>query len=432
MAAKKPISLADFPKAEDLPDEVPKVLKVVQSFGPAMKQIHEAMESHRKGDIDLVELEQKVKGPCDTLLKSTTFFDILVEPEMEEERRAHNGSQALTYRTLANVSKTLKKLEDARKYFYKVLELLSDVNKGLEIFQLEAAIELGDVLHQLGRTKEIKRNLKKCKELHDQCRGKKETDFLTADPSSDYYSMYYMMLQKMLEVKQYETPDHMIDALHVALLQLYQRYYAEIHLDMEKVVHNGILVLKYEMKYNQVRPSLWVEHATELSAYSMEIKAFKQSHYLLRAAQTMLDKQKVDVNEQNLIENLDAIKDHQYLQGCIDLGYARHCLLLLYETRNRQLIRERAKAGPLSDEDKQDLEIRESLVEFEGIEVPKGDDALDRLCFNVEEIVKMHKKVKELLLSVNEKMTEVERVAHDYDAIAIKCRELKDAYPFLE
>lgn len=423
----------DWPTPEELPEEVPNVLRdTIASLGPAMEQISIAMDAYKAGNFGLDELEKKVSGPCDTLLKGMTFFDVLVSPDSEEERRAHNGSQALYYRTLANVYRTLEKYDVSRRHLYKVLDLLGDIPKGLEIFQLEAAVDLGDILHRMKLAKEIKRNLKKCKELLDICRSKNEADFLTPEQNSDYYNMYYVMLQKMVEVKQAESPGKLIDSLHVQLLQLYQRYYADIHLDMGKVCHNGVLLLKYEIKYDIVKPALWIEHATELSAYSMEIKAFKQSHYLLRAAQTMLNNQKPMINEENLPNCLGAINDFRYLQGCIDLGMARHCLLLIYETRNRQLIRERAKKGPLSDEDKKDLELNESAVEFEGLEVPKCNEILDRTCVNVEEIVKMHKKVKELLVSVNEKLTDFERNAHDYEAIATKCRELKDAFPFLE
>lgn len=435
MAAKKVISLDDFPKAEDLPEEVPKPLRdTIQQYGPAMKEIHLAFEACKRGEITTEELEKRTAGPCDVLIKGATFLNVLMEPEGEEEKRAHNSSLSLTYRTLGNVSRILGRLQDARKWLYKVLEVLGDITQGLEIFQLEAAIELGCVLHELRLTKEIKRNLKLCKELHDRCRSKNEADFLTPDSASDYYSMYYIMLQKMLEVKNFDSPAQLIDALHVTLLRLYQRYYAEIHIDMEKVVHNGFLVLKYELKYNLLQPSTWIEHATELSAYSMEVKAFKQSHYLLRAAQAMLDKEKSELNVQDLAASIGAINDHRYLQGCIDLGVARHCLLLIYETRNRQLIRERAKSlkKPLSKEDEKDLEIKESLVEFEDFEVPPGDDILNRLCFSVEEIVKMHCKIKDLLVSVNENLTESERESRDYEAIVTKCRELKDAYAFLD
>lgn len=281
----------------------------------------------------------------------------------------------------------------------------------MDLDLLELNIDLGSVYLELYDLKEVKKNLKTTNELYQKLKKSDNTQ-----------------MDEHLKGREGKTFDNCMRTHHVNLLKNYEQYYTLLD-QPGKLAHNGILVIKYQLKYDTLDTIEWIEHAVDLTAYCCEARAFRQSHYLLRAAELMLANFQTDLKASPHIQKMN---QSRFLEGRIKLAYVQHCLILLYETQNIFLITEKIKKGAiLSDEQKKDLQIHEEVMTFDDLAVPDGDVKFNGLLESSLEIRDVYEKVKKLMKDVANRLSEDERNAHGYEIMADKMYDLLNSYPFL-
>lgn len=282
---------------------------------------------------------------------------------------------------------------------------------------LDLQTELGSLFLKQGKRKDAKKNLKLTNELYQSVRLLKEDEKKRFIKYCEDRGMPSFELHLQLQ--------------HVSLLRNYEQYYKMID-DTEKYVHNGLLVLKYEHKYNLMEALNWIEHTVDLTPPCCELHAYRQSHYLLRAAEAMLKPLKESYAVPSL-PNISKLNQIRFLSGRIKLGFAQHGLFLLYQTKNVNFLVEKVKKGlRLTQEEAHDMQKDIKLTEFDELNVPAGDHKFDGLLQDFDEIREVYKKVKDWMAEVNKTFTMDEKKMYEYDVISQKLRELLNAYPFLD
>lgn len=218
-----------------------------------------------------------------------------------------------------------------------------------------------------------------------------------------------------------------IDLLHTTLLKNYEQYYTIMD-DPEKLVYNGILVLKYELKYNSYDSVIWAQHAVDLSPYCCETRAFRQSHYLLRAAEVMLEHFRKGIRGADLA----SVNDARFLEGRIKLGLAQHALILIYERENIRLIQEKCKQGLiLTAEQEKDLKVNEQVTEFDEITVPIGNAKLDVPIKTQSDTCVIYESIKQWMRETGKLLTRQEMSQNGFDKISEKMEHIKSIHCYL-
>lgn len=283
---------------------------------------------------------------------------------------------------------------------------------------LDLQTELGVILLKQGKKKEAKRNLKLSHELYQSVKALDEVE-------KERYAKY-------CEDRKMAPFSLHMQLQHVNLLRNYEQYYKLIE-DIEKQVHNGLLVLKYEQTYNLFEALSWLAHCVDLTTLCCELHAYRQSHYLLRAADEVLRALKATTHVPSSMESIFKAKQIHLMSARIRFGYAQHCLFLLYQTKNVSFLVEKVKKGlGLTQEEAHDLQKDTKVIEFEELTVPKGDFRLDGLLSDFDEIREIYKKVRDWMAEVNTAFTIAEKEQYEYDLVAEKLRDLLEAYPFLD
>lgn len=214
----------------------------------------------------------------------------------------------------------------------------------------------------------------------------------------------------------------------IGMFKNLEQYYA-VRDEQDQVVVNGILVLRYQKKINNYDRFEWAEHAIHLAPYCCEIRAFRQAHYMLRAAEVMLASIKDILKER---PNLYRSDKARVLEGRLKLGLAQHCLVVLYETKNLSVINESVRRKEqLTRQQIQDLKIDQKISVFQGLHVPDGDTRLDGILQSSTDVREVYEKTKKLMKDVRNHLTEDERNAVGYDIVAEKMNEMLSYFSFL-
>lgn len=185
-----------------------------------------------------------------------------------------------------------------------------------------------------------------------------------------------------------------VNRIHLLLTNSYYDYFQATR-DYKRAIRNGVLFLKYALKYNRYGTVTWIGIALNVFDLCIRVRGFAQSFHLIEAFKVLIKKFreiKCGKNEYNpQKEEIETFYD-----GLVKMSYIRH-LAALFETGAKNakgLNKDKVQLTPLTD-----------CIFFEDLEIdPNKDKHLHRLPstdfdfrYLYDQMNKAHDQVKGLI-----------------------------------